>query len=397
MGALHPPVCGQQGWPRPPQPPHEPAWQMSPTAARHSFPAVTQRGYAKVEGTQQPPSRQVLGKQQGWSGPPQGTQRSVPPVRGLRLGWGRCSRWRRPSHSAGNNAGLRHHSRRTLHAGTARPRLGCRGSRIRFRRRRRSLGSNSRRSHTDSYRGNTAARAHHRFHTRFLGCRRDRRCTTRHGRNKTRPPPPAASANAPDAALPSSAEALAAVAAGCAQDSQPEQRPSAQVPAAPASPPPPPHEEPGLTQELPRQQPPPAHWSPGQQGWPGMPQSAHSGREGKKHPVLGVVQTLPRQQGWPGPPHASQAFSPPQRVLGAVHPPTQQGCPRPPHAVHAPLAQLPRPRPQSAPLATHAQSTQHPPARQALPGQQGPPGIPHPTAASAASLAVSLDPGPSTT
>jgi hypothetical protein len=57
---------GQQGWPRPPHGPHEPAVQVMPGALPQLCPGAVQRVPRKPpEGTQQPPSLQTLSGQHG--------------------------------------------------------------------------------------------------------------------------------------------------------------------------------------------------------------------------------------------------------------------------------------------------------------------------------------------
>lgn len=97
----------------------------------------------------------------------------------------------------------------------------------------------------------------------------------------------------------------------------------------------------------------------------------------------GSPQTFPplidTQHGSPLPPQATHVPAL-QVAKGAVHstPPAQHASPSPPHAVppagtQAPAVHVPSPFPQAAPVATHWLTlwSQHPPALQRLPSQQG--------------------------
>jgi hypothetical protein len=126
---------------------------------------------------------------------------------------------------------------------------------------------------------------------------------------------------------------------------------------------------------------------PAQQGWPAPPHEVHV-------PVAAapvVWQVFPAeqfpapaaaalaQQGWLSPPQATHfKVAVRQTVFGAVHRLLEQhASPRPPHVPHAPSEQVPvKPAPQADSATLHvavpapfAGATQHPPARQRLPGQ----------------------------
>ena len=137
---------------------------------------------------------------------------------------------------------------------------------------------------------------------------------------------------------------------------------------------------------------------PTQQGWPLPPQAVQvacppdvvafwhtkPGEQVGYPPGIGYAQ-----QGWLAPPHARQVACPLDavwhRVFGAVQRLfAQQAFPKPPQVPHAPAEQVhAMTLLQVVPTALHVEATlplpsatQHPPARQRLPGQHGPPGAP---------------------
>lgn len=166
-----------------------------------------------------------------------------------------------------------------------------------------------------------------------------------------------------------------------------------------------------------------------QQGWVAPPQAVQDPvvePKGTWQAYSADLQVLPAQHGWPEPPHEAQVpvaeppavwqvfpaeqipappaaalvqqgwVAPPQAthfkvevrqmVFGAVHRLFEQhASPRPPHVPHALSEQVPvKPAPQAdsatlhvAVLAPFAGATQHPPARQRLPGQHIWPVPPH--------------------